>query len=342
MNARPTSLIDVHAHFLTPRYIEAAKAAGHVRPDGMPGWPTWDAGRHLDLMDEWGIATSLLSISSPGTHFGDAAAARALSRHVNETGAELKHQHPSRFGHFASLPLPDIDAALDELAYAMDQLGSDGVTLQTNAHGSYLGNPRFAPLLAELDRRQTPTFVHPTSPPTFETVSLGRPRSMLEFIFDTARTVSDLVFNGRLRQYPDIPWILTHGAGALPLLAPRMEMFRSVLPADDTPSPGNPTHPSVPEEIRGLWFDIAGTPFPHQVPALTSAFGTERILYGSDHCFTPPAAIAAQLASIEAAPQPEDDTWRTLTTRNAYRLFPRDGTAFGPGSPAAVTEGDIG
>ncbi|MGW3952414.1 hypothetical protein ACWEKM_16125, partial [Streptomyces sp. NPDC004752] len=49
---------------------------------------------------------------------------------------------------------------------------------------------------------------------------------------------------------------------------------------------------------------------------------TERILYGSDHCFTPPAAIAAQLASIEAAPQPEDDTWRTLTTRNAYRLFP--------------------
>ncbi|MER6523699.1 amidohydrolase family protein [Streptomyces sp. NPDC001508] len=322
MNAHPTRLIDVHAHFLTPRYIEEAKAAGHVRPDGMPSWPTWDAARHLDLMDEWGVATSLLSISSPGTHFGDDAAARALSRHVNETGAEVKHQHPSRFGHFASLPLPDVDAALDELAYAMDELSSDGVVLTTNADGIYLGDPRFAPLLAELDRRRTPTFVHPTSPPHFDAVSLGRPRSILEFIFDTTRTVSDLVFNGRLQQYPDIPWIFTHGAGALPLLAPRMEMFRSVLSADDATPPGNSAQPSVLEEVSSLWFDIAGTPFPHQVPALTSAFGTERILYGSDHCFTPAAATAAQLASIDAAPQPENDTWLRLTTRNAYRLFP--------------------
>jgi 6-methylsalicylate decarboxylase len=323
MSASPAALLDVHAHFLTPRYLEAAKEAGHVRPDGMPGWPDWDAGRHLDLMDEWGITTSLLSISSPGTHFGNDAVARALSRHVNETGAELTRQYPSRFGYFASLPLPDVDAALDEPAYAMDQLNGNGVTLQTNAHGVYLGDSRFEPLLAELDRRRTPTFVHPTSPPNFEAVSLGRPRSMLEFIFDTTRTVSDLIFNGRLRQYPNIPWIFTHGAGALPLLAQRMEMFHSVFSASESPSPGAPTHPSFAEEISSLWFDIAGTPFPHQVPALASAFGTERILYGSDHCFTPPAATTAQLASIHAAPQPADETWRALTTRNAHRLFPR-------------------
>ncbi|MFE5700340.1 amidohydrolase family protein [Rhodococcus koreensis] len=323
MSASPTALIDVHAHFLTSRYIEAAKEAGHIQPDGMPGWPTWDAHRHLELMNERGITTSLLSISSPGTHFGNDAAARALSRHVNETGADLKRQYPSRFGHFASLPLPDVDAALDELTYAMDQLNSDGVTLQTNAHGIYLGDPRLEPLLAELDRRRTPTFVHPTSPPNCETVSLGRPRSMLEFLFDSTRTVSDLVFHGRLQQYPNIPWIFTHGAGALPLLAPRMELFRSGFSAGDTPSRCDTPHPSVTEQISSLWFDIAGTPFPYQIPCLTAAFGTERILYGSDHCFTPPAATAAQLASIDAAPQPEDDTWRTLTTRNAYRLFPR-------------------
>ncbi|MFH9657052.1 amidohydrolase family protein [Streptomyces sp. NPDC017248] len=319
----PTPLVDVHAHFLTPRYLQEAQDAGHLRPDGMAAWPSWDAARHLELMDQWGIATSLLSISSPGTHFGDDTAARALTRHVNETGADLKRTRPDRFGHFASLPLPDVDAALDELAHAMDQLGSDGVTVEANAHGVYLGDPRFEPLLAELDRRRTPVFVHPTSPPNQEVVSLGRPRPMLEFLFDSTRTVSDLVFNRRLQQYPDIPWIFTHGGGTLPLLTQRMELFRSVFAAaDDTPAGTEPLD-RMPEQVGRLWFDIAGTPFPHQVPSLATAFGTDRLLYGSDYCFTPAEGATAQIASVDAAAQPGQDTWRSLTTRNAHRLFPR-------------------
>jgi predicted TIM-barrel fold metal-dependent hydrolase len=299
------SLVDVHAHFLTPHYVEAARAAGHEHPDGMPGWPNWNAGEHLELMDRWGIARSMLSISSPGTHFGDDAAARTLSRHVNDTGAELRSAHPGRFGHFASLPLPDVDGALAELAYAVDELGADGVTVETNAHGRYLGDAHFEPLWAEIDRRRTPVFVHPTSPPNAETIALGRPRPMLEFIFDTARAVSDLVFSGMLHRYPAIPWIIPHGGGTLPLLTERLDLFRGIFASSDPP---------VSDQLARLWFDLAGTPFPHQVPALAGAFGTERVLYGSDYCWTPPPLVDAQLATI-------DDTWRALTTRNARRLF---------------------
>jgi hypothetical protein len=78
----------------------------------------------------------------------------------------------------------------------------------------------------------------------------------------------------------------------------------------------------VPEQVGELWFDIAGTPFPHQVPAFERAFGTDRLLYGSDFCWTPPAAVDAQLASIDAATRPAGTTWRELTTRNCARLFP--------------------
>ncbi len=311
-------LVDVHAHFLTPRYVEAAQLAGHRQPDGMPGWPRWDAQHHRELMDHWGVATAILSISSPGTHFGDDSAARELTRHVNDTGASIRREHPDRFGHFASLPLPDLDAALAELEYATDQLGCDGVTVETNAGGIYLGDPRYQPLLAELDRRATPVFVHPTSPPHAEALALGRPRPMLEFIFDSTRTVSDLIFNRRLERYPHIPWIFTHGGGTLPLLADRMELFRAVFAQGD----GEPAAP-IPEQIARLWFDMAGTPFPHQVPALVTAFGAERLLYGSDYCWTPAEATSAQIASLDTAPQPHNDTWRTLTTRNAHRLFPR-------------------
>ncbi|WP_410597290.1 amidohydrolase family protein [Amycolatopsis sp. lyj-23] len=313
-----SGLVDVHAHFLTRDYVDAAIAAGHGSPDGMPGWPTWDVAAHLELMDRWGIAVSLLSISSPGVHFGDDAAARKLARHVNDTGAEVRRAHPDRFGHFASLPLPDVDGALAELAYAVDELGCDGVTIETNAGGRYLGDPSFGPLWTELERRRTPVFVHPTSPPHAEAISLGRPRPMLEFLFDTGRAVSDLVFAGVLQRHPGIRWIFTHGGGVLPLLAERLELFRTLLAAD-------PEGPTVPAQIGELWFDLAGTPFPYQVPAFERAFGTGKLLYGSDYCWTPPAAVEAQLATIDAAPQPEGTTWRELTTLNCTRLFPRIG-----------------
>src|SRR5205823_12202954 len=103
---------------------------------------------------------------------------------------------PDRFGHFASLPLPDVDGALAELARALDELGSDGVAIETNANGVYLGDARYQPLWAELDRRAAAVFVHPTPPPPPEDISLGRPRPMLEFLFDTARAASDLAFTG--------------------------------------------------------------------------------------------------------------------------------------------------
>jgi predicted TIM-barrel fold metal-dependent hydrolase len=310
-----TPLIDVHSHFVTDDYVRAAKAAGHVNPDGMPGYPSWDPETHLKLMDQWGIRTSMLSISSPGVHFGDDQAASALARQVNEFGAANAREHRGRFGHFASLPLPDVTASLEEAGYALEELGSHGLTIETNAHGVYLGDERFEPLWSDLDRRHAVLFVHPTSPRCSDAVSLGRPRPMLEFIFDTTRAVSDLVFTGVLTRYPNLRWIFTHGGGTLPLIADRLELFRRLLDAE------NSEQPSTQHQIRGLWFDMAGTPFPNQVPALVKAFGSERLLYGSDYCWTPAPATTAQVESVDAAEQPPGDTWRDLTTRNARRLL---------------------
>jgi predicted TIM-barrel fold metal-dependent hydrolase len=320
MTTEPEPLVDVHAHFTTPGYVRAATGAGHVHPDGMPGYPGWSPAEHLDLMDRHGIRTALLSISSPGTHFGDDRAARELTREVNDVGAGLVRDHPGRFGHFASLPVPDVDASLAEAARALDELGSDGVTVESNAGGVYLGDARLHPLWEELHRREAVVFLHPTSPPCHEAVSLGRPRPMLEFVFDTARTVSDLVLGGVLTRFPGIRWIVPHGGGVLPLLADRLELFRTAFSDPD------PSVPPVPEQLRALWFDMAGTPFPRQVPALAAVAGTGHLLYGSDYCWTPAAAVAAQIASVDAAAPPADGgSWRSLTTANAVRLLPRLG-----------------
>jgi len=324
-------LIDVHSHFLTERYVAAATSAGYQQPEGMPRWADWSASGHLALMDRIGVRASVLSVSAPGTHFGDDTAARHLTRHVNEFAIDLVHRYPGRFAHFASLPFPDVRGSLTELAHTLDVLGSDGISLLTNARGTYLGDERYQEVYAELDRRGATVFVHPVSPPNWQAVSPDRPRPMLEYIFDSARAASDLVLRGILTRYPDITWIFTHSGGALPVLAERIQLFGDLMRGDplfddplfDDPVPGAPAGPTVTEQLGELWYDIAGTPFPHAAPALVRAFGDQRVLYGSDYCWTSVPGVLAQVASLDAAPQPGDLTWRALTTRNAERLLPR-------------------
>ena len=167
--------------------------------------------------------------------------------------------------------------------------------------------------MATLAARGAVVFIHPTSPPCWERVSLDRPRPMLEFIFETTRAVSDLIFTGVIERHPSIRFVITHCGGALPLMGERIDSFRSI--AGDT---GAPTA----ELLRRHWYDLAGNPILHQLAALVNALGTEHLLYGSDYCFTPEPGVAAQVAAIDADGGPDEHTsWRQLTTRNATRLL---------------------
>lgn len=313
-----TPLVDVHAHFTTPDYIEAAKATGHREPDGMPEeyWPSWSAEEHLKLMAETGIGRSMLSISSPGIHFGDDKAAQVLARQVNEAGAEVVRADASHFGLFASLPLPDVDGSLHEIAYAFDDLGADGVILMSNAHGYYLGSERAEPILEELHHRQAAVFIHPTSTQDHQYVDCGRPRTLIEFLFDTARTVVDFVLTGHAERYRDIKLIVPHAGGVVPLVADRVEAFKLI-------SPDTASRP-VPEILGRFYYDLAVNATPRNVAALLSLVGREQLLYGSDFPWAPSPLVLRTAASLDSTFESLTQSWRTLTTDNATTIFAKD------------------
>ena len=207
-------------------------------------------------MGRAGIDAAVLSVSSPGIHFGDDQAARTLAREVNDAGAQIVRDHPGQFGLFAALPLPDTDGALAEIGYAFDTLGAAGVIVETNAHGVYLGDQRLEPVFAELVRRRATVMLHPTSPPCWQQTALGRPRPMIEFIFDTARAVTDLILAGTLIRHPAMSVIVPHGGGALPLLADRIKAFMFASPPHGAPEP-DPV-----AQLHHLYYDLAGNAFP--------------------------------------------------------------------------------
>src|SRR2546423_4248899 len=216
-----TFTVDVHHHILPDFFWRATNEADD--PVGGIAPPPWSAAAALSFLDDAGIDIAVTSISTPGVHTGDDAAARALARHCNEFSAELMKDHPDRFAGFACLPLPDVNGALLELAYALDDLHLDGVVLFSNARGVYLGDGRLGPLFEELQRRRAVAFVHPNASPDPSAHRLGLPDSLIDFTADTTRAVAQLHYNNTFARPGDVTYIFSPAGGTVPHPAGRFE-----------------------------------------------------------------------------------------------------------------------
>src|SRR5258705_3165451 len=238
---------DVHAHYMPAGAVGRVGPAQNFLASPMP---TWSPEYALDFMDRHDIATQMLSVPTP--------LSKDEAHSINRYGATLVKQYPTRFGLLASLPMDDVEAALSEIAVAFDQLGADGVVMVTNYGGNYLGNARFEPLFAELNRRVGTVFLHPTIPAGYECVARGRPGPVIEFTFDTCRTVADMLYAGVLNRHENIKFILSHAGGPLPTLAPRLGTI-GTLPW--VPHPSELRQEAVRTQPPPLYFDtaIAGT-----------------------------------------------------------------------------------
>ena len=315
-----TPRIDVHAHFLPDFYRQALIEAGQVHPDGMPAIPDWSERVAFDAMDKLGIQTAMLSISSPGVYFGDATAASELTGRVNEEGARLRDAHPDRFGWFASTSLPDVASALKQAVYALDTLSADGIVLETNHDGRYLGDPALDPLYEVLNERQAVLFLHPTSPKCVGCglLTLGHPDPLLEFMFDTTRSVMQMMLSGVTVRYPDIKIIVPHAGAALPVLASRIDLLMPFFDAESAVK-----SPQVRKEMRKLYYDLAGAPLPELLPALLSIADPDHILYGSDWPFTQLESCSKLAAQLDSSTVLDGKQHRLFMLENALRLFPR-------------------
>jgi predicted TIM-barrel fold metal-dependent hydrolase len=318
--------IDTHAHFLPKFYRDALVKAGHSKPDGMPAIPEWDERLHLDFMKRSGISKSYLSISSPGVHFGDDTKAIALAQQVNDLAANLTERFPDNFGSFASLPLPDLNAAIKEIARACDELHADGFTLLTNYHGIYLGDEQFDPVFEELNRRKAKVFLHPTTgcscihgqPQPFR--PLPFPSPVIEFFFDTARAVVNMIMSGTISRYPDITFLIPHCGAVLPPLIDRFSMFATRILVSNSKLGVEEIHRICRERF---YYDLAGFSMQNQIHGTLRWAGTDRLLYGSDYPYTPAEGIAFQAAIMdeEARKLWSDDVIERVYALNAKSLF---------------------
>ena len=301
MTSSLPSRIDTHSHFLPPFYSEALANNGHKNPDGMPAIPPWSVDAHLEMMSLCNISKSILSISSPGTYIVDDkdSLTRDLTRQCNAYAAGLKKTHPEKFGFWASLPLPHVENALEEIDEAI-RGDCDGFGLLTNYRGEYIGSAAFDPVFDKLNDVGATVFIHPTKPcvkcgngASVDATPFGNqyPIPMFEFFFDTARAVINLFSSGTVARCPNITFIVPHSGGCMPPLFSRFTAFSHVIPGGTRLEPND-----IRRQIRDqFYFDLAGFVFDGdtggsgQLKAFVTGYDIsyQTLLYGSDFPFTP-------------------------------------------------------
>lgn len=286
--------VDVHSHLMTKPYLECLERNDALMEDGFP-LPAWNEEGHLAFMDSLGIATSVLTLSSPYPYFGNIEETKDVIRSVNEEGAAVKLRHPGRFMYCASVPLPDVDAAIQETIYALDSLKADGIKLPTNSRGLYLGDPALDPLMKELNDRKAVVIIHPHRPESLpDSVFTSGPIFVYEYPVETTRAVLNMVEHNIMTRYPDIKWVVPHAGSFLPAAVARLKNGYPLMSAMGVIKRSF----NIEANMCNLYYDVAGGSTPEILDLLLTITDPMHILYGTDYSFVPAKALQKVYANL--------------------------------------------
>lgn len=305
--------VDVHHHVSPPGWLKELKARGLLEPP----CEHWTIEKSLADMDEGGVETAMLSITTPALNLSEMSvpAVAALARECNEYAAKIIADYPGRFGLFATIPFTDPDSALKEIEYALDVLKADGIGLLTSYGDKWLGDPCFFPILSELDRRGVVVSTHPTTPNCCVNIQPELHPSIIEFGTDTTRAIASLLVNGGAQKYRNIKWIFSHAGGTMPFLIERFVR----LPIFD-PKLKDQFPEGVRAELKRFYYDTAQVSHSAAMSALISLVESSQVLFGTDFPYR--RAIDHVNGLKDCGVFNKEDLER-IDYKNAHGLLPR-------------------
>jgi predicted TIM-barrel fold metal-dependent hydrolase len=268
--------IDVHHHPSPPGYL-----AARDQRNRSSAWKQerWSPAKSLDDMEAGGVATALLSLPHPVSIWpADRAGARRMAREWNEYMADMVRDHPGRFGFFAALPILDIDGSLAEAEYALDTLRADGIGLMTSIGDRWLGDPHYAPLFEELNRRHAVIYTHPVAPACCANLVPDLGDAAIEYGTDTTRAIARMMFSGSAAKYANMRMIFSHAGGTMPFLAERL--IRTPSLSKENLSTRVPN--GVLFELQKFYYDTAQTSHRYAMASAREIIPISQLLFGTD------------------------------------------------------------
>lgn len=326
-DVKNTRGIDVHHHYAPPMWLKvlAEQDALNVEP-----WMGWTPAKAIEAMDRAGVQISYSSITVPGIYFAEGFGNQqappgakfkndipAMARDANEFGARMKQDYPGRFGIWASLPLPDVDASLKEIAYAFDTLKLDGIGSITSIGTRYLGDKSFTPVFEELNRRGAIVYTHPGSGPCCLYALPGVGPTTLEYSHDTARAIVSWVNSGSAEKFPNIKWIFSHGGGSIW----SARYIGGEIGRDPKAFASRTQQPRLLSHLRRFYYDTAATSNFLQMNNLKTLVGLNQVVLGADHPYGDPVDYILDLRELQASGVLTSQDRQNIERGNMARLL---------------------
>ena len=268
---------------------------------------SWDADSQLAYNERANIQMQMLS---------NIAFSVPKLKEVNDFGHSLVKKHPHRFGLLAALPTDNPTACVEEIERtSIFNPVPDGFFMSTVYNGVALGDDMLHPVWEKLDAREAVVFVHPNAAAPGRD---GRPAPLIEILFDTTRTVVDMLYKGIFRRYRNIKFVLAHCGGALPAVSGRLILLGT---ESWVPNPNHITRQEMEEQLKGLYVDTAAMA-KTGLPAATQMVGSDHIVYGSD-CGAPCATMKTMDENKCDISDFEKRSNNRCILQNGWTLFPR-------------------
>ena len=307
--------IDVHAHLWTDEYLDLVASYGKMDTNTQRGLGAGmgesEIEKRFALMDAAGIDAQVLSVSPQVPHFKDKTQSVTAARMANDLYAEAVHRWPTRFVAFAALPLPHVDAALQELDRALGELGMLGVTITTSILGRSIADPAFDPIYEELNRRGSVLFVHPEGCGAHSPlISNYNMTWMIGAPIEETIAILHLITHGIPKRYPRLKILNSHLGGALPMVLQRLDS-QHVWEAPQTPE-----LPSL--AARRMWYDTVSHGHAPAIRAAVDSLGADRLVLGTDFPYQSGDLLYARDAGLK-----KEDVVKILED-NVLTLLGRD------------------
>src|SRR5579872_1770056 len=331
--------IDVHAHYIPQSLIAAARERGAqigVRViDNTVAAPALEfsygykvrpffprlietSAQRLSWLDTQQLSRQLVATWPDIYGYGlPQEHCAAWHRMLNDTLAGWCADNAARSSFVASVPLPNADDAVIELERAAN-LRAVAVMIPANIEGKNIGEFPLDPFWARAVQLQMPVMLHPVETTPFPRAAKFGLRQSVNYTFDTTLGVASLIFSGVLDRFPKLTLVLSHGGGAYPYLAGRLDIMHKRM---DRVAQEDAAQ-KMPSSYATLMAYDTIVHAPKPLRFLADLVGVDRLVLGTDYSFPP--ADMSPLDSVRAAGFSAADIEAIVET-NPRRLFPRLG-----------------
>nr|WP_315267127.1 amidohydrolase family protein [Microbacterium lemovicicum] len=279
------------------------------------------AERRLGDMDASGIDHQVLAMTSPGTQVLGAEEGSWIAAVANDRLAEITRTHPRRFSGLAAVSFEDVGKAVVELRRAVTDLGLRGLILNDHIRGSYIDDPRFAPLLAELEDLDVPLYLHPNTPPDSMIApyhEAGLDGAVHGFGASAGLHLLRIITSGLLDRHPRLRVVVGHLGEGLPFWLHRIDHMHAKQVASGRYEAIGPLRQAPSAYFSSqIWLTTSGMPWSPAIMFTRSVIGADRVMYAMDY---PYQYDVAEVEAQDALPL-DDDEKADFFERTARRVF---------------------